>query len=119
MVLGGIATVLGLLSSGIGLLLGLGVIIVALPLVLTRKYPWLICGWVLTGLAYLVFNPYITATPANFSVAAGILLVGLRYPGLLGRSNLIGVSIALIRGLLTVFLLVLTVWTWRKRKKRD
>ena len=115
--LGSLGVVLGLLNYGIGLLVGIGLIVVALPLVLTKKHPWLICGWVITGLAYLVFNPYVTATPFNFPIAAGILLMGLRHPGLLGRSNLIGITIAIVRGLLTLLLLVLTVRAWRKRKR--
>ena len=117
LVVGGLGVVLGVLNYGIGLLIGFGLIVVALPLVLTKKHPWLICGWVVAGLAYLIFNPYVTATPFNFPIAAGILLMGLRHPGLLGRSNLIGITIALVRGLLTLLLLVLTIRAWRKRKR--
>lgn len=117
MVLGGLSLVLGLMANGMGILIGLAAVIIALPLVLARKHPWLICGWVILGLAYLVFNPYVTATPVNFSVAASMLLMGLSHPGVLGQSNLLGIFIALVRGLLALFLLALTVRAWRRRKK--
>ena len=117
MVLGGIITMLAFAVTAGLILPGLAMVVLGLPLLLARKHPWLICGWVIAGLAYLVFNPYITATPVNLSVAAGVLLMGLRHPDLLGRSNLIGIAIALIRGLLTVLLIILTIRAWRRRKK--
>lgn len=116
MVLGGITTLSAFAVTAGMILPGLALIVLGLPLVLARKHPWLICGWVFVGLCYAVFNPYVTATPVNFPIAAGILLMGLRHPGALGRSNLLGISIAIVRGLLTILLIVLTVRAWRRRK---
>ena len=118
MVLGGLACVLGLLSNGAGLLIGLGAIIVALPLVLARKHPWLICGWVIVGLGYVIFNPYWTATPGSLSAAAHRLALALLYPEhrLLRGGLGIGTVIALVRGLLVLLLLVFTLRAWKKRK---
>lgn len=119
MVLGGVTTVLGLLANGIGLLLGLGVIIVALPLLLARKHPWLICGWVIVGLGYVVFSPYWTATPRSLAAAVHHVALAVLYPehGLLRGGPGIGAAIAIVRGLLTLFLLAFTVRAWCRRKK--
>jgi len=119
MVLGGLAIVLGLLANGAGLLIGLGMVIIALPLLLARKHPWLICGWVIVGLAYAVFSPYWTATPGSLAAAAHHLALALLYPELhlLRGGPGIGTAIALVRGLLTVFLLLRTIQAWRKRKQ--
>lgn len=119
MVLGCLAIVLGLLANGAGLLIGLGMVIIALPLLLARKHPWLICGWVIVGLAYAVFSPYWTATPGSLAAAAHHLALALLYPehGLLRGGPGIGTAIALVRGLLTVFLLLRTIQAWRKRKQ--
>ena len=119
MVLGGLAVVLGLLANGAGLLIGLGMVIVALPLLLARRHPWLICGWVIVGLGYVVFSPYWTATPGSLAAAAHHLALALLYPehGLLRGGPGIGTAIALVRGLLAMLLLVLSVRAWRKGKK--
>ena len=118
MVLGGLLIVLSLLSNGAGLLIGLGLVVTALPLLLARKHPWLILGWVIVGLGYVIFNPYVTATPATLSAAAHHLVLALLYPehGLLRGGPGIGTAIAIVRGLLALFLLALTFRAWRKHK---
>lgn len=119
MVLGGLSLVLGLMANGTGILVGLAAVILALPLLLARKHPWLICGWVIAGLGYAVFNPYVTATPRSLAAAIHHVVLALLYPelGLLRGGPGIGTAIAIVRGLLAVFLLVLTVRAWRRRKK--
>lgn len=117
MVLGGITALLTFAVTAGLLLPGLSMIVLGLPLVLVKKHPWLICGWVLVGLGYLIFNPYWTATPVNLPMAVGMLLISRLQPGLIGLPSLLGIVIALIRGLLTVFLLVFTIRVWRRRKK--
>lgn len=119
LVLGGLSLILGLLANGVGLLVGIASVIIALPLVLARKHPWLICGWVIVGLGYAVFNPYWTATPGSLAAAAHHLALALLYPehGLLRGGPGIGTAIALVRGLLAVLLLVLSIRAWRRRKR--
>lgn len=119
MVFGGLAGVLGLLNYGVGLLIGIGMIVIALPLLLAKKHPWLICGWILAALGYAVFNPYVTATPRSLAAAAHHIALALLYPehDLLRGGPGIGTVIALVRGLLTLFLLGMTIRAWRKRNK--
>jgi len=116
---GGLCVVLGLLAAPGLALIGLGLLLLALPLLLARKHPWLICGWVIAGLGYAVFNPYVTATPHSLAAAAHHIALALLYPehGLLRGGPGIGTVIALVRGMLTLLLLVLTIRAWRKRSK--
>ena len=60
-VLGGGLFLLGLLGAGILSLIGLLMVALGLPFLLARRHPFLICGWILVGLAYLIFNPYWTS----------------------------------------------------------
>ena len=117
MVLGGITALLTFAVTAVLLLPGLALVVLGLPLVLAKKHPWLICGWILTGLGYAIFNPFATATPLNFSIAFSLLLAGLSHPDLLGFSQFLGIGIALFRGALTLTLLVLSLRLWLRRKK--
>ena len=119
MVLGGLSLILGLMANGTGILIGLAAVIIALPLVLARKHPWLICGWVITALCYAFFNPFVTATPRSLAAAVHHLILALLYPehGLLRGGPGIGAAIAIFRGLFAILLLFLTVRAWCKRKQ--
>ena len=116
---GGLCVVLGLLAAPGLALIGLGLLLLALPLLLAKRHPWLICGWVIAGLGYAVFNPYVTATPRSLAAAAHHIALALLYPehDLLRGGPGIGTVIALVRGMLTLLLLVLTIRAWRKRNR--
>ena len=120
LVLGALTFLLGLFTGGGLCLVGLPLILLALPLLLARKHPFLICGWIVVGLGYAIFNPYITATPGNLFVAVRLLVVALAHPEqhLLGRAVTLGVAIAIVRGLLCLLLLALTVRAWRRSKNK-
>jgi len=117
MVFGGITALLTFAVTAGLLIPGLSMIVLGLPLVLAKKHPWLICGWVLAGLGYLIFNPHWTATPVNFAMAISMLLISRLQPGLIGSSSLLGILVALIRSLLTVYLLIFTIRVWRRRRE--
>ena len=117
MVLGGITALLAFAVTAGLLIPGLALVVLGLPLVLAKKHPWLVCGWVLAGLGYAIFNPYWTVTPLNLSIAVRLLLLSLAHRELLGISLSIGVGIALLRGLLALFLLFFTLRLWLRRKK--
>ncbi|MBQ3134306.1 MAG: helix-turn-helix domain-containing protein [Oscillospiraceae bacterium] len=117
MVLGGITALLTFAITAGLLIPGLSMVVLGLPLVLAKKHPWLLCGWVLAGLGYLIFNPYWTATPLNLPIAFHMLLLHLSHTGLIGISSFIGIFIALARGLLTLTLVFFTLRLWLRRKK--
>ena len=51
----------GLLGAPLISIVGLVVLLLGLPLLLARKHPFLICGWLIVGGLYLVFNRYWTS----------------------------------------------------------
>lgn len=85
---------------------GLVLILAGLPLLLTRRHPWLISGWVLVGLAYLIFNPWTS------SVDLEMALWELREGFFTVRA-----VIALTRFAALVFMLVCTGYTINKEKQ--
>lgn len=116
MVFGGITTLLAFAVNAKLLLLGLSLVVLGLPLVLAKKHPWLICGWVLAGLGYLIFNPYWTATPVNLPMAVSMLLMWFPRPDSFYITDFICIAVALLRGLLTLTLSFLTLRLWLRRK---
>ena len=54
--------VLGLAGVGSAfVLLGLILLVAGLPLLLVKKYPWLVCGWMIVILWYVIMNPWWTS----------------------------------------------------------
>ncbi|MBE6972335.1 MAG: helix-turn-helix domain-containing protein [Ruminococcaceae bacterium] len=126
MVLGGIAVILGLVFSIVLVALGLVLFVLGFPPLLSKKHPWLICGWLLTAVSILVLNPQLiglafSSNPISllfpFPVAAYFL-----YHGFLGHSLLYLFSgvLLLLRSAVLWLLIILTLRAWFKaRKKRD
>ena len=98
--------------------LGTGLIILGLPLLLARKHPWLIFGWLVVGLSLAVFNPYTSVTPWGLISGLQWLVIFALHPALRNPAYLVGTSIAIGRGLLTLVLLWQTWRAWRKRKEQ-
>lgn len=99
-------------------LLGTGLIILGLPLLLARKHPWLICGWLVVGLSLAVLNPYTSVTPWGLISGLQLILIFTVHPALWSPAYLIGLPIAIGRGLLTLVLLWQTWRAWRTRKQQ-
>ena len=99
-------------------LLGTGLIILGLPLLLARKHPWLICGWLVVGLSLAVLNPYTSVTPWGLISGLQLILIFTVHPALWSPAYLIGLPIAIGRGLLTLVLLWQTWRAWRTRKEQ-
>lgn len=87
------------------LLLGLIPLVAGLPLLVARKYPWLIFVWLLVGMSYLILNPW-TSSVSLVSALSGLL------GGCLRRVDLIGV----FRFGMLVGVSAATWYTLRKRK---
>lgn len=101
---------LGALST----LVGVGLLLLGLPLLLAKQHPWIILGWMVVGISLAIFNPHTSVAP--WGLVGGVqriwvyLAFGERY-----ISYLLGGLIGIVRGLLTLVLLGLT---WRARKNR-
>lgn len=71
--LGVVLCLLGVIGLGaIAAVVGAALLLLSLPLLLAKKRPWLILGWLAVGLSLLVFNPYTSVSPWG-------LMGGLRY----------------------------------------
>ena len=89
-------------------LIGMVVLIAGLPLLLAKKHPWLITGWLAVALSLLVLNPYTSVSPWG-------LVGGLKYlhhliviPEIRYHTYYVAASVGIIRGLLTLALIVFT-----------
>ena len=108
-------------AAGFGaviILLGVGLLLLGLPLLVARKHPWIILSWVAVGLSLVVFNPYGSIAP--WGLVGGIreiwiyLSFGERY-----ISYLYGGLIGVARGLVALAALIFTLRAvWMRLKKR-
>ncbi len=101
---------LGALST----LVGVGLLLLGLPLLLAKQHPWIILGWMVVGISLAIFNPHTSVAP--WGLVGGVqriwvyLAFGERY-----ISYLLGGLIGIVRGLLTLVLLGLTWRAWKNR----
>ena len=108
-VLGAGMFLLGLVAGAVLSVFGLLLVLLGLPLLLARKHPFLICGWILVSVPYLVFNRWTS------SVSLYYVLDFLRGGELRMQAIIAGGRLALL-----ILMVVFTLHTWNKnRKKKD
>lgn len=109
---------LGLIGEGTVLvLIGTALIILGLPLLLAKRHPWIVFGWLVVGLSLAVFNPYTSVTPWGLIGGLRLLWSCIRHPSAWYYATQIAISIAIVRGLLALWLVYCTVRAWRRRKE--
>ena len=119
-VLGGILLLLGVAGLGaVAAVIGAALMILGLPLLLARKHPWLILGWLAVGLSLLVFNPYISVAPWGPVMGLRYLYYYLAVPELHYSVYLLAAAIGIGRGLLVLLLLFGTWRAWRRGRRRQ
>lgn len=122
---GAALAVIGLMGAPLLIWAALALVILGLPLILAKKHPWLIMGWLAVALSCLILNPY-------FSICPWGLVGGLKYlhhliviPEMRHRTYYFAAAIGIVRGLVTLALIVFTgracgkAWreTWKNWKK--
>ena len=118
-VLGGILLLLGVAGLGaVAAVIGAALMILGLPLLLARKHPWLILGWLAVGLSLLVFNPHISVAPWGPVMGLRYLYYYLAVPELHYSVYLLAAAIGIGRGLLVLLLLFGTWRAWRRGRRR-
>ena len=118
-VLGGVLLLLGVAGLGaVAAVIGAALMILGLPLLLARKHPWLILGWLAVGLSLLVFNPYISVAPWGPVMGLRYLYYYLAVPELHYSVYLLAAAIGIGRGLLVLLLLFGTWRAWRRGRRR-
>ena len=108
---------LDLARLGIFLLVGAALMILGLPLLLAKKHPWLILGWLAVGLSLLVFNPYTSVSPWGLVVGLRYLYYYLAIPEVSSPVILLGAAIGITRGLVVLLLIFGTWRAWRKGRQ--
>ena len=128
-IVGAVALVVGALLLFLGRLsvyapmTGIALVILSLPLLLAKKHPFLIAGWLLCLGSCVLFNPYTSVTPWGLwggirALRVYTALNDFTVPGY--RSHLFGIGIAVVRGVLALVLLAFTgracLRRWKERQ---
>lgn len=115
--------VVGLMGAPMLVFAAVALVILGLPLLLAKRHPWLIMGWLLAALSLLVLNPYTSASPWGLAGGLRYLRALLHDPEKRYLTFYAAAAVGIIRGLLTLILLFFTgrlCWrAWKNRKKRD
>lgn len=107
---------MGLVGAGILLVfVGTALIVLGLPLLLAKKHPWLIFGWLVVGLSLLIFNPYTMAyMPWGLLGGIQLLVMCVLSPKEWYVSTQLGILISVSRGVLTLWLIYSSFHAWNK-----
>lgn len=108
-------SLVGLMGAPVLILPGAALVILGLPLLLAKKHPWLIMGWLAVGLSCLALNPYTSVSPWGLIGGLRRLYYYITIPGIRYPSTVFAIAVGIIRGLL---ILVLAFFTWRAWKKK-
>ena len=97
--------------------IGAALIVLGLPLLLAKKHPWLLFGWLAVGLSLVIFNPYIMARmPWGLLGGFRLLLMCLRSPEEWYVTAQLGILISVGRGVLTLWLIYSSFRAWFQNK---
>ena len=90
-------------------------VVLGLPLLLAKKHPFLIMGWLAVGLSCLALNPYTSVSPWGLIGGLRRLYYYITIPGFRDPSTVFAIAVGIVRGLL---ILALAFFTWRAWKKK-
>ena len=100
--------IIGIMGAPLLIFAAVALVVLGLPLLLARKHPFLIAGWLAVALSLTILNP-------NFSVCPWGLMGGLRIvrhlianPAMRYRTYYFAAAVGIVRGLLTLALIVFT-----------
>ena len=115
---GGVLALMGLAGMGLlAVLLGAALLILGLPLLLAKKHPFLIMGWLVAALSLVVLNPYISMAPWGLWGGLHYLYYYFFVPELSSFNFLLAGSIGVSRGILVLALAWGTFRAWRNSRK--
>ena len=108
-------SVVGVMGAPALILPGAALVILGLPLLLAKKHPWLVMGWLAVGLSCLALNPYTSVSPWGLIGGLRRLYYYITIPGFRDPSTVFAIAVGIVRGLL---ILALAFFTWRAWKKK-
>ena len=110
--------IIGLMGAPLLIFAAVALVVLGLPLLLARKHPFLIAGWLAVGLSCLALNPYTSVSPWGLIGGLRRLYYYITYitiPGFRDPSTVFAIAVGIVRGLL---ILALAFFTWRAWKKK-
>ena len=99
--------------------IGTVLILLGLPLLLAKRHPWLLFGWLAVGLSLVFFNPYTSVAPWGLLGGLRRLYQYVTLPGALGPAYLVTIPIGIGRGLAVLLLICLTFRAWKNRNSQE
>ena len=99
--------------------IGTVLILLGLPLLLAKRHPWLLFGWLAVGLSLVFFNPYTSVAPWGLLGGLRRLYQYVTLPGALGPAYLVAIPIGIGRGLAALLLICLTFRAWKNRNSQE
>ena len=107
--------IIGLMGAPLLIFAAVALVVLGLPLLLARKHPFLIAGWLAVGLSCLALNPYTSVSPWGLIGGLRRLYYYITIPGIRDPSTVFAIAVGIVRGLL---ILALAFFTWRAWKKK-
>lgn len=105
---GAALAVIGIMGAPLLVFAAVALVILGLPLLLAKKHPWLIMGWLAVGLSCLVLNPYTSVCPWGLTGGLRMLYHMAVNPALRFRAYYFAAIVGIVRGLVTLALIVFT-----------
>lgn len=112
---GAALAVIGIMGAPLLIFAAVALVILGLPLLLAKKHPWLIMGWLAVGLSCLVLNPYTSVSPWGLIGGLRRLYFYVTMPKIRYRSTVLAIVVGIVRGLLTLVLIFFTCRAWKNR----
>ena len=116
---GAALAVIGLMGVPLLIWAAAALVILGLPLLLARKHPFLITGWLAVALSCLVLNPYVAVCPWGLVGGLQRLYLFITVPGIRYRSTVFAIAVGIVRGSLTLALMFFTWRAWKKKRSPE
>lgn len=100
--------VIGIMGAPLLVFAAVALVVLGLPLLLAKKHPWIIMGWLAVALSCLVLNPYTSVSPWGLWGGLHRLRILIVNPDARYRTYYFAAAVGIVRGLLTLILLVFT-----------
>ena len=114
---GAARAVIGLMGAPLLIWAAAALVILGLPLILAKKHPWLILGWLAVALSLSILNPHFSVCPWGLAGGLQILHHLIVNPAMRARTYYFAAAVGIGRGLLTLVLIVFTGRAWGKAWK--
>ena len=109
--------IIGIMGAPLLVFAAVALVVLGLPLILAKKHPWLILGWLAVALSLSILNPHFSVCPWGLAGGLQILHHLIVNPAMRARTYYFAAAVGIGRGLLTLALIVFTGRAWGKAWK--